>query len=260
MKGTIFPEPKVIIAIDTLLIVFGVCASNIEGVAPKQEIIRDGDIGEITQLVGEPNSGIGSRRSVSIRCGVDEIVSNLDFDFINVEESQVREHDRLLMGGVWAEIELGYDDAYLFKGQNRPFFVESIRPIQLSTRSIERFIEGRKRFTRDQWLDLLMRSMGYEPDHPYYTKRRKLHYLQRLVPLVERNNNSIELGPHGTGKSFAYQQLSPYCHLVSGGQTTTAQMFVNLSTGQRGSSRCGMLSPSMKRRASSLRTRTASIL
>ncbi len=161
-------------------------------------------------------------------------LSNLDLDFINVEESQVREHDRLLMGGVWAEIKLRYDDAYVFKGQNRPLFVESIRPIQLSTRNIERFIEGRKRFTRDQWLDLLMRSMGYEPSHPYYTKRRKLHYLQRLVPLVERNYNSIELGPRGTGKSFAYQQLSPYCHLVSGGQTTTAQMFVNLSTGQRG--------------------------
>jgi ATP-dependent Lon protease len=161
-------------------------------------------------------------------------LSNLDLDFINVEESQVREHDRLLMGGVWAEIKLRYDDAYVFKGQNRPFFVESIRPIQLSTRNIEQFIEGRKLFTRDQWLDLLMRSMGYEPSHPYYTKRRKLHYLQRLVPLVERNYNSIELGPRGTGKSFVYQQLSPYCHLVSGGQTTTAQMFVNLSTGQRG--------------------------
>jgi ATP-dependent Lon protease len=161
-------------------------------------------------------------------------LSNLDLDFINVEESLVREHDRLLMGGVWAEIRLRYDDAYVFKGQNRPLFVESIRPIQLSTRNIERFIEGRKRFTRDQWLDLLMRSMGYEPNHPYYTKRRKLHYLQRLVPLVERNYNSIELGPRGTGKSFVYQQLSPYCHLVSGGQSTTAQMFVNLSTGQRG--------------------------
>ena len=161
-------------------------------------------------------------------------LSNLDLDFINVEESQVREHDRLLMGGVWAEIKLRYDDAYVFKGQNRPFFVESIRPIQLSTRNIERFIEGRKRFTRDQWLDLLMRSMGYEPNHPYYTKRRKLHYLQRLIPLVERNYNSVELGPRGTGKSFVYQQLSPYCHLVSGGQTTTAQMFVNLSSGERG--------------------------
>src|ERR1043166_8511472 len=79
-----------------------------------------------------------------------------------------------------------------------------------------------------------MRSMGYEPSHPYYTPRRKLHYVLRLIPLVERNYNLVELGPRGTGKSFVYQQLSPYCHLVSGGQTTVAQMFVNLATGQRG--------------------------
>lgn len=161
-------------------------------------------------------------------------LSNLDLDYINIDESEVRTHDRLLMGGIWAEIALRYDDSFVFKSQNRPFFVESIRPIQLSTRNVDRLVEARRRFTRDQWLDLLMRSMGYEPSHPYYTKRRKLHYIQRLLPFVERNYNSVELGPRGTGKSFVYQQLSPYCHLISGGQTTTAQMFVNLSTGQRG--------------------------
>jgi len=161
-------------------------------------------------------------------------LSNLNLDYINLDDGIVREHDRLLMGGIWAEIVLRYDDSFVFKGQNRPFIVDSIRPIQLSTRNMESFIEARKRFTRDQWLDLMMRSMGYEPNHPYYTKRRKLHYLLRLVPFVEKNFNLVELGPRGTGKSFVYQQLSPYCHLISGGQTTTAQMFVNLSTGQRG--------------------------
>ena len=138
------------------------------------------------------------------------------------------------MGGVWAEITLRYDDSFIFKGQNRPFFIDAIRPIQLSNRNVENYVAGRKRFTRDQWLDLLMRSMGYEPTHPYYTKRRKLHCMLRMVPFVEKNFNSVELGPRGTGKSFVYQQISPYCHLVSGGQTTTAQMFVNLSSGQRG--------------------------
>jgi ATP-dependent Lon protease len=161
-------------------------------------------------------------------------LANLDLDYINIEERDIRTHDRLLMGGIWAEVTLRYDDGYVFKGQNRPFFVDSIRPIQLSTRNIDRFVEGRRRFTHDQWLDFLMRSMGYEPNHPYYTKRRKLHLIQRLLPFVEKNYNSVELGPRGTGKSFVYQQLSPYCHLISGGQTTTAQMFVNLSTGQRG--------------------------
>jgi len=161
-------------------------------------------------------------------------LSNLNLDYLNIEDSEIRSHERLLMGGIWAEINLRYDDSFVFKGQNRPFFVDGIRPIQLSSRNMESFIEARKRFTRDQWLDLLMRSMGYEPGHPYYTKRRKLHYMLRLVPFVEKNFNSIELGPRGTGKSFVYQQMSPYCHLISGGQTTTAQMFVNLSTGQRG--------------------------
>lgn len=161
-------------------------------------------------------------------------LSNLNLDYINIDESAVRAHDRLLMGGVWAEIALRYDESFIFKGQNRPFFVDSIRPIQLSSRNIEQFIEGRKRFSRDQWLDLLMRSMGYEPNHPYFTQRRKMHYMLRLLPFVEKNFNSVELGPRGTGKSFVYQQMSPYCHLISGGQTTTAQMFVNLASGQRG--------------------------
>jgi len=161
-------------------------------------------------------------------------LSNLNLDYINIDDSLVRQHDRLLMGGVWAEIVLRYDDSYVFKAQNRPFFVERIRPIQLSTRRVDSFVDARSRFTTGQWVDLLMRSMGYEPNHPYYTHRRKLHYMLRLVPFVEKNYNLIELGPRGTGKSFVYQQLSPYCHLVSGGQATTAQMFVNLSTGQRG--------------------------
>src|ERR1035438_7113625 len=161
-------------------------------------------------------------------------LSNLNLDYINIDDRLVHEHDRLLMGGVWAEVALRYDDTFIFKGQNRPFFIDFIRPIQLSNRNIEGYVTARKRFTRDQWLDLLMRSMGYEPNHPYYTQRRKLHCILRLVPFVEKNYNSVELGPRGTGKSFVYQQLSPYCHLVSGGQTTTPTMFVNLSTGQRG--------------------------
>jgi ATP-dependent Lon protease len=161
-------------------------------------------------------------------------LSNLNLDYINIDDRLVHEHDRLLMGGVWAEVALRYDDTFIFKGQNRPFFIDSIRPIQLSNRNIEGYVTARKRFTRDQWLDLLMRSMGYEPNHLYYTQRRKLHCVLRLVPFVEKNYNSVELGPRGTGKSFVYQQLSPYCHLVSGGQTTTPTMFVNLSTGQRG--------------------------
>ena len=132
-------------------------------------------------------------------------LSNLNLDYINIDDRLVHEHDRLLMGGIWAEIALRYDDSFIFMGQNRPFFVERLRPIQLSTRNVESFFEARRRFSTDQWLDLLMRSMGYEPNHPSYTRRRKLHYMLRLVPFVEKNYSLVELGPRGTGKSFVYQ-------------------------------------------------------
>ncbi len=185
-------------------------------------------------------------------------LGNLNLEYINIDDRVVREHDRLLMGGIWAEVTLRYDDTYIFKGQNRPFFIENIRPIQLSNRNMDALREARRRFTRDEWLDLLMRTMGYEPDHPYNTKRRKFHYILRLVPFVERNFNSVELGPRGTGKSYIYQQMSPYCHLVSGGQTTTAQMFVNLSTGREVSSASGTSWRLMRRRESAFPTRVAS--
>jgi ATP-dependent Lon protease len=159
---------------------------------------------------------------------------NINQDYVNIDESVLREHDRLLMGGVWAEVTLRYDASLKFKNQFRPFVIDSMRPIQLSSRSVGPIMEARASFTRDEWIDLLIRSLGMEPSHPYFTPRRKLLYLLRLVPLVERNFNLIELGPRGTGKSFVYQQISPYSHLISGGQTTVAQMFVNLANGQRG--------------------------
>jgi ATP-dependent Lon protease len=162
-------------------------------------------------------------------------LANLNIDYVNIDESEIRRHDRLLMGGIWAEVGLRYDDGFVFKGQNRPFFIDKIRPIQLSNRDVTGFVESRKRIAdRGKWIDLLLRSLGYEPTHPYFTHRRKLLYLGRLLPLVEKNFNLVELGPRGTGKSFVYQQISPYCHLVSGGQTTVPQMFVNLASGQRG--------------------------
>jgi ATP-dependent Lon protease len=159
---------------------------------------------------------------------------NISLDYVNVDEDIIREHDRLLMGGIWAEVSLRYDPTIRFHGVNRPFVIDRIKPIQLSTRSLSPVSEGRQQLTREAWIDLLIRSLGMEPSHPYFTPRRKLLYLARLIPMVETNYNLVELGPRGTGKSFVYQQISPYCHLVSGGQTTVAQMFVNLATGQRG--------------------------
>lgn len=162
------------------------------------------------------------------------VLHNTYLDYVNIDEELVREHDRLLMGGIWAEVTLRYDPTIRFHGVNRPFVIDRLKPIQLSTRSLAPVLEGRSAFSREEWIDLLIRSLGMEPSHPYFTERRKLLYLARLIPLVEANYNLVELGPRGTGKSFVYQQISPYSHLVSGGQTTVAQMFVNLATGQRG--------------------------
>lgn len=161
-------------------------------------------------------------------------LANINLDHVNINDEMVIEHDRLLMGGVWAEVTLRYHEEYVFRGQVRPFFIDRLKPIQLSNSTATLLREARKRFTRDEWIDLLIRSLGMEPTHPYFTPRRKMLYLLRMAPLVERNYNLIELGPRGTGKTFVYQQVSPYCHLVSGGQTTVAQLFVNLATGQRG--------------------------
>jgi ATP-dependent Lon protease len=159
---------------------------------------------------------------------------NINQEYVHIEEELLREHDRLLMGGVWAEVTVRYDASLKFKNVFRPFVIEELKPIQLSSRSIGPVVEARSRFTREEWIDFLMRSLGFEPSHPYFTPRRKLLYLLRLVPMVERNYNLIELGPRGTGKSFVYQHLSPYSMLISGGQTTVAQMFVNLASGQKG--------------------------
>lgn len=159
---------------------------------------------------------------------------SINQDFVNIDDALLREHDRLLMGGIWAEVTLRYDASLKFKNQFRPFVIDALKPIQLSSRSIGPVIEARAKFTTEEWIDLLIRSLGMEPSNPYFTPRRKLLYLTRLIPLVERNYNLVELGPRGTGKSFVYQQISPYSHLISGGQTTVAQMFVNLASGQRG--------------------------
>jgi ATP-dependent Lon protease len=161
-------------------------------------------------------------------------LANINLDYVNVEDSEIRRHERLVHGGIWAEVTLRYDDTYVFKNQNRPFFIDRLKPIQVSNLSIGNYREARARFSRDEWVIFLLRSLGLEANHPYFTARRKLLLLSRLIPLIEKNYNLIELGPRGTGKSFVYQQVSPYCHLVSGGQTTVAQMFVNLASGAKG--------------------------
>ena len=141
---------------------------------------------------------------------------------IAVSEKFYRDNDRLLEGGVWAEVTLAYND---LDQDNYAFFVEELRPIQLSRFDFNRYGEGRAKFSRDEWLDVILRSVGLEPAK--LSPRLKFHFIARLAPLVEANFNFIELGPRGTGKSYFFSEFSPYSTLVSGGQGTKATLFYN---------------------------------
>ncbi|NJO55583.1 MAG: protease Lon-related BREX system protein BrxL [Rhodospirillales bacterium] len=152
---------------------------------------------------------------------------------VRIADELVRENERMLTGGFYAEVDLGYDATIAQERGGRPFQVNAVRPIQLSTRGIlDRIIEGRAKMTAEQWKDLLLRSVGLEPSK--LSTRAKDISILRMIPFVERNYNMVELGPRGTGKSHLFQQVSPYAHLVSGGKATVARMFVNMANGQRG--------------------------
>jgi len=158
---------------------------------------------------------------------------SLQLSDIHIAAQLVNEHDRMLTGGFYAEVTLEYIAALARESSGQPFRIESVRPIQMSTRdALDTFIQGRARFTVDEWRDLLLRSVGFEPDR--FTRREQDVLLARMIPFVVSNYNAVELGPRGTGKSHLFQQVSPYAHLVSGGKATVANMFVNNATGRRG--------------------------
>lgn len=158
---------------------------------------------------------------------------SLNLNDVRVPDAVVRENERMLTGGFYAEVDLDYDSVIAEEKGGKPFSVAALRPIQLSTRdSLSRLAQGRERFTTEQWKHLLLRSVGFEPER--LTQRQQDVLLLRMVPFVQRNFNMVELGPRGTGKSHLFQQVSPYAHLISGGKATVARMFVNNATGQRG--------------------------
>lgn len=151
-----------------------------------------------------------------------------------ISDAMVSAHDKMLMGGIWAIIDIEYD-AYSKDGAIlHPFLIKDIKPIQLSSFDNSRLISKRKEFSKSEWLNLLLRSCGYEPDSEGMTHRVKMLLLSRLLPMVEANFNFVELGPRSTGKSFVYKELTPYAVLISGGQGTIAKLFVHGSTGKVG--------------------------
>jgi ATP-dependent Lon protease len=165
-------------------------------------------------------------------CYVAELPS-LALRDVRISGQMVRDNERMLTDGFFAEVTLGYDGIIAQEQGGRPFGIESIRPIQMSKADIlEVYGKGRAAFNTQEWIDFLIRSIGLEP--AALSDRAKKVTLLRMVPFVERNYNLVELGPRGTGKSHLFQQISPYAHLISGGKATVAKMFVNNASGQRG--------------------------
>ena len=164
-------------------------------------------------------------------CYVAELPS-LALRDVRIGDKLVKEHERMLTDGFYAEVTLGYDAVIAEENGGRPFAIEALRPIQLSKSEVlEVLVKGRRGFTTEQWRDFLIRSIGLEPGE--LTDRAKLVVLLRMMPFVERNYNMVEFGPRGTGKSHVFQQVSPYSHLVPT-NPSVAKMFVNNTSGQRG--------------------------
>jgi ATP-dependent Lon protease len=152
---------------------------------------------------------------------------------VRISAELVTEHQRMLTGGFYAEVTLGYDAIIAQEKNGRSFGVDGLRAIQLSQRDVlDKMAVARAKLSTAEWKDFLLRSIGIEPAQ--LTERGKDAMLLRMVPFVERNYNMVEIGPRGTGKSHLFQQVSPYAHLVSGGKATVARMFVNNANGQRG--------------------------
>ena len=170
--------------------------------------------------------------------------SNLGLSGIPISEDYPERYDRLLCGGIWCIVQLEYDsgedavpeiispsgDRLQSKRKKQkdqtPISIRKLTPIQLPRVDMDDLKEGRKDFTKDEWLDILMRSIGMEPDELTY--REKWLLLTRMIPLIENNFNLCELGPRSTGKSYLYKEVSPNSILVSGGQTTVANLFYNM--------------------------------
>lgn len=162
-------------------------------------------------------------------------ISNSNIKKANISDDLVKKHEKTMLGGIWAIIEMEYDPLITIGSTSYPFVVRDIKPIQLSSFDNSKVANKRKEFTKEEWKTLLLRSAGYEP-HSEGLDDRKLNLLLcRLIPLVEANFNMVELGPRSSGKSYIYKEITPYAILISGGQGTVAQLFVNNSTGRVGS-------------------------
>lgn len=182
--------------------------------------------------------------SVVLNEKVDKYIAyftNLRIDPFEVSSDLVIHNEKLLLGGIWCMLKISYnkqeedEDEDLFGEKKKakkkdkfqsPFSIDSLKPIQMPNLNLNSMIEARQHFTKDEWIDLILRSAGYEPTE--LNPKQKMHYLLRMVPMVEKNYNLVELGPRGTGKSYIYSEISPYTILMAKGNTTVANMFYNM--------------------------------
>ena len=149
-------------------------------------------------------------------------LENFNSQRIAIGEKFYRDNDRLLEGGIWAEVTLAHN---AIEEDDYAFYIEDLRPIQISRFDFDRYCEGRTQFTRDEWIAAILRTVGLEPTK--LSRRVQMHFIARLAALVEPNYNYIELGPRGTGKSYFFSEFSPYATLISGGQATKSALFYN---------------------------------
>ncbi|MEA2056363.1 MAG: BREX system Lon protease-like protein BrxL, partial [Patescibacteria group bacterium] len=157
--------------------------------------------------------------------------SNLALKKIYINSKYIKEYEKLLAGGIWCIVDMEYlydeDDK-----KTSAFKIRSLKPIQIPRVDLTDILHERENFTKEEWMNIVIRSIGLEPTQ--FDDRAKWHILLRLVPMIENNYNLCELGPRSTGKSYVYQQITPNSILISGGQTTVANLFYNLATNRIG--------------------------
>ncbi len=220
------------------------CATNDEatiqtGIDTVKEILRNhyvhrNEAGLVRSNIKEKGRyKVIDRISVDLndKAGVYEAeFANLGIKKVLIDSGTIKTHPKLLVGGVWCIADIEYE--YTEDKNATPWILTSIKPIQLSSFDFDLYVEARKQFTTDEWIDLLIQSIGFNPQ--LFGKRNKLNQLVRLIPFVERNYNLIELGPKGTGKSHIYSEFSPHGILISGGEVSVPKLFVNNSSGKLG--------------------------
>lgn len=220
------------------------CATNDEstiqaGIDTVKEILRNhyvhrNEAGLVRSTIKEKGRHkVIDRISVSLNDKEDVYeaeFANLGIKKVLIDSATVKAHQKLLVGGVWCIADLEYE--HTEEKAATPWILASLKPIQISRFEFDGYVEARKEFTTEEWIDLLIQSIGFNPQ--MFGKRNKLLQLIRLIPFCERNYNLIELGPKGTGKSHVYSEFSPHGILISGGEVTVPKLFVSNSSGKLG--------------------------